>query len=64
MRRAIILIVFAAIRRRAWVGWRQYLRLEASYKGYAAAEQFVEVPGGSGRRRSGGCWSMPASSAT
>jgi UPF0755 protein len=48
MRRAIILIVLAAIAAGTWMGWRQYLRLEAPYRGYAAAEQFVEVPGGLG----------------
>jgi UPF0755 protein len=48
MRRIVAVIVLAVVVVAAWVGWRQYGRLEAPYKGYAAAERFVEVPGGLG----------------
>ena len=48
MRRIVAVIVLAAIATGAWVGWQQYVRLEAPCKGYAAAEQFVDVPSGLG----------------
>ena len=48
MRRAIVLIVFAAMAAGAWVAWQQWVRLESPYKGFAGEEQFVEVPSGTG----------------
>jgi len=53
MRRAIVLIVFAAVAAGLWAGWRQYVRLESSYKGFAGDEQFVEVPSGLGTKAIG-----------
>jgi UPF0755 protein len=53
MRRVIILVVLAGIAAGAWVGWQQYARLEAPYKGYADAERFVEVPSGLGTQAIG-----------
>ncbi len=53
MRRAIVLIVFAAVAAGLWAGWRQYVRLDAPFRGYTAAEQFVEVPSGLGTKAIG-----------
>ncbi len=53
MRRAILLIVFVAVAAGAWAGWRQYVRLDADFRGYTAAEQFVEVPSGIGTKAIG-----------
>jgi UPF0755 protein len=53
MRRVIALIVVAAVAAGLWAGWQQYVRLETDFKGYTAAEQFVEVPSGIGTRAIG-----------
>jgi UPF0755 protein len=53
MRRAIVLIVFAAIAAGAWAGWRQYVRLGAPYRAFAGEEQFVDVPAGLGTKAIG-----------
>ena len=37
-----------------------YLRIHQPYRGYSGAEQFVEIPAGSGTRRSAIGWSRPA----
>jgi len=53
MRRAVLLVVLATATAGAWAGWRQYVRLDAPYRGYSGAEQFVEVPSGIGTRAIG-----------
>lgn len=53
MRRVIVLVVFAAIAAGAWAAERQFAKLGAPYKGFAGAEQFVEVPGGLGTKAIG-----------
>ncbi len=53
MRRVVLLIFLAAAAAGAWAGWRQYVRLDAPYQGYAAAEQFVDVPSGTGTKTIG-----------
>ena len=53
MRRVIILVVLAATAAGAWAGWREFVKLGAPYKGFAAPEQFVEVPSGLGTKAIG-----------
>lgn len=53
MRRLLVFFFLALIAAGAWAGWRQYVRLEAPYLGYAADEQFVDVPSGTGTRAIG-----------
>ena len=48
MRRVVLLIVLAALATGAWAARRQYLRLEAPYRGFAGVEQFVDLPSGTG----------------
>jgi UPF0755 protein len=48
MKRAALLIIVAAIAAGAWLAQRQYQRLQEPYRGYSVAEQFVDVPSGSG----------------
>jgi UPF0755 protein len=48
MRRIIVAVVFVAIAAGGWAAWRQYIRLDSPYRGYTAAEQYVEVPSGLG----------------
>ena len=48
MRRAVLIIVVVALATGAWVARRQYLRLEAPFRGFAGVEQFVDVPSGTG----------------
>jgi len=45
-RRAALAIVVLAIGAGAWLARLQYTRLETPYRGYAAAEQFVDVASG------------------
>jgi UPF0755 protein len=37
----------------AWLGWREYAKVDAPYKGFAGDEQFVEIPSGVGTRAIG-----------
>jgi UPF0755 protein len=53
MRRAILVIVLAAMAAGTWAAWRQYVRLGAPYKAFAGEEQFVDVPAGLGTRAIG-----------
>ena len=53
MRRVVLLIVLVTATAGAWAGWRQYVRLDAPYRGFSGAEQFVEVPSGLGTRAIG-----------
>ncbi|MFO7691548.1 MAG: endolytic transglycosylase MltG [Vicinamibacterales bacterium] len=53
IRRAILLVFLAAAAAGVWAGWRQYAQIAAPYRGYAEAEQFVDVPSGIGTRAIG-----------
>jgi UPF0755 protein len=46
MRRALLLIVLAALAAGGWLAWRQFQRLNEPFRGFAGVEQFVEVPSG------------------
>lgn len=47
-RRVVLLIVLVAVAAGAWLARRQYVRLDEPYRGFAEAEQFVDVPSGLG----------------
>jgi len=53
VRRLVVLVALAVVAVGAWAGWRQYARLDAPYRGYTGAEQFVEVPSGLGTKAIG-----------
>ena len=53
IRRVVFLLLLAAVAAGAWAGWRQYVRLESPYKGFAGEEQFVDVPSGTGTKTIG-----------
>jgi UPF0755 protein len=53
MRRLILLCVLAAMAAGTWAARQQYVRLTSPYKGYAGAEQFVEVTSGLGPKAIG-----------
>jgi UPF0755 protein len=48
MRRLVAIILIVAVAAGAWAVRRQLVRLEAPYRRYAGAEQFVDVPSGLG----------------
>jgi UPF0755 protein len=47
---AIVTVMIAGA---AWLGWREYAKVDAPYKGFAGDEQFVEVPSGLGTKAIG-----------
>src|SRR4051812_45980548 len=47
MKRFLLFVVFLAIAAAAGAAWWTYVRVHAPFKGFTAAEQFVEIPPGS-----------------